>query len=475
MKIKLFSILAIFAVLVGLVGFTTTAQATAYGKSFTTSITYQNIGTGPATIHIDFYANGSSTAIPFDLPQLPALAGSSLFVAAVSSIGSGFSGSAVMSSDQPLAVTIVQVPGTGTGLASRPLTNGMSAGATSVSIPTVLKSTFDFTSVFSVQNAGSTAADVTVNFIPFGGGSTVTETVSGLPAGSGKTFDLGTMSNLGATFNGSVQITSANPVVATDIEYGLGATNNKAYGFEGTTGGAAKVYMPSAFCKNGPTVIGSSYAVQNVNASGDVSVVVAYTGGGNTYTEPAVTIAAGAKDSFPGCGKSGSLVPAGFIGSATITATGGNIVAIGKVFDNTLGTAFVGFADAPSKVAVPYVRYANLTNWDSGALQRTFIAIQNIGSADIPAGQVTVKYYDKFGVQAGTTHTLGALAVGAKLSSNATQAGLAQFGVYPDNTYGGSAVVEGPAGSKLAVVARVQTNIGGGLTAGEDYNGIPMP
>ncbi len=471
MRLKLVSILTIMAVFVGLFGFTTQAQAGAYGASFTSSITYQNIGTASATIHVDFYANASSTAIPFDLPALPALAGSSLFVGSVGSISSGFSGSAVMSSDQPLAVTIVQVPGSTTGIKSRPLTNGLASGATAVQIPTVLKNTFGFNTVFSVQNAGSAAADVTVNFIPLGGGTTVTKTVTALPAGSGQSFDLGTMTDW-TTFNGSVQMSSTTPLVATDLEYEI--AGNKAYGFEGTSSGAAKIYMPSAFCKYGSTVINSSYAVQNSNTSGNVDVTVSYTNGTNTYTEPAVTIAPGNKDSFPGCGKSGTLVPAGFIGSATITATGGNIVAIAKIFDATLGTAFLGFSDAPSKVAVPYVRYANATDWFSGARQRTFIAIQNIGGADLAAGDVTVKFYDKNGAQVGTTYNVPALAIGSKQSASAVNAGLTEFGFYPDNTAGGSAVVQGPAGSKLAVVARVQTYIGG-PTAGEDYNGIAMP
>jgi len=92
-----------------------------------------------------------------------------------------------------------------------------------------------------------------------------------------------------------------------------------------------------------------------------------------------------------------------------------------------------------------------------------------------PAGQVSVKYYDKNGTLLGT-HTLGAIAVGAKGNSHPYYIGAAgaEFGTYPDGSEGGGAIVEGPAGSQLAVVVRVQKYIGGGNSAGEDYTGIPI-
>ena len=477
MRARIFAIIAIVAVLAGLVGVTTSAQAAAYGASFTTSIVYQNLGAAEAVITVYFYsASNPTVAIPIPLSNLPASAGSSVSIGGLSGIGSGFTGSAVMSSSQPLAVTLVQVPGAATGIKSRPMTNGMGpdAAASFVQIPTVLKNTFGSTSVFNVQNAGLTAIDGTVKFFPAGGGTVVTKNISALPVGAEQTFDLGQMADW-ASFNGSVQInvtTAGGSVVATDIEYATGG--NKAYGFEGTAASGATVYMPSALCNYGPTLQNSAYAVQNTNTSGDVLVTVTYKStGGNIYTEPVQTIAAGAKKSFPGCGISTTLTPAGFIGSATITATGGNIVAIGKVSDSQLGTAFLGFTSGAAKIALPYVRWGDNTNWLAGSRQRSYIAIQNIGGADLAAGTVTVKYYDNNGNLVGT-HTLGVLAKGSKLSSNATltDTALTSFGYY-GGAIGGSAIVQGPAGSQLAVIVRTQTYLSAGLSAGEDYNGIP--
>ena len=111
------------------------------------------------------------------------------------------------------------------------------------------------------------------------------------------------------------------------------------------------------------------------------------------------------------------------------------------------------------------------THLYDGTRQRSYIAIQNVG-AELPAGAVTVKYYDKAGVLVGTD-TLGAIPSGAKVNSNAGNIGAAEFGYYPDGTFGGSAIVEGPTGSQLAVIVRIQTHIGD-VDMAEDYNGIAI-
>ena len=71
---------------------------------------------------------------------------------------------------------------------------------------------------------------------------------------------------------------------------------------------------------------------------------------------------------------------------------------------------------------------------------------------------------------------LPAIAVGAKTNSTASDAGLTEFGYYHPG-FGGGVIVEGAAGSELAVVARVATKDATdpfGMVA-EDYNGMPTP
>ncbi len=230
--------------------------------------------------------------------------------------------------------------------------------------------------------------------------------------------------------------------------------------FEGTNEFANKIYMPSAMCKfQGKN--DSSYAVQNTT-NADVDVTVKYSNG---VEDGPYTLAAGAKRSFVAC----NATDPGFIGSATIEATG-DIVAMGKIYGGGLSTAFLGFTTGASKVALPYVRWTT-AHWADGTRQRSYIAIQNVG-ADLAEGDVVVKYYDKDGNLV-ETKALPAIPAGGKVNSTAEGLMGGEFGYYADNTYGGSAVVEGPAGSQLAVVVRIQQVVGGGA-AGEDYNGISI-
>jgi hypothetical protein len=308
-----------------------------------------------------------------------------------------------MSSDQPVLATTVQVPQSAT-VKNRPLSNGFSAGAPRVLIATALKDVFGATSILSVQNTDSVAADITVRFFPVGSAVALhTANIANLPAGAAHYFDLSTIPELGVNFNGSVTIESADDggaalsgnVVAAVME--LSTTGNGASAFEGVTSGAGTVYMPSALCDafGGQN---SAYAVQNTSTSVSADVTVTYS---NAATQNA-TIPAGGKQSFVACSATG--MTSGFSGSATIVATGADVIAIGKVFGTGLSTAFVGAASGADTLALPYVRWATQPNYDSGLHQRTFLAIQNIGGAPI-TGDVFVRYLDKNGVEVGT-HTI---------------------------------------------------------------------
>ena len=470
MKLKAFTFLVVLSLLVAVAGVASPVSAAAYGTSFTTSITYMNVGTGTATIVVDFYAEASGTAIPITVPDLPQNAGGSLYVGSLTSVTAGFKGSAVMSSNQPLAATMVQLAPAGSAVKNRPLSNGFTGGSAYVLIPTALKNTFNTHSIISVQNVDSVAADVNLKFVPVSG-APVDVPVTNLPAGAAKYFDLGTLAALGSAFNGSVQITAEQvggstpgAVVATSLE--ASTTTNSVYAFEGTSQTSQKVYMPSAFCNWGTGLSNSAYAVQNTGTAA-TDVTVTYSSG---QVDGPFSIAGGAKRSFQGC----AVNAAGFIGSATISAAaGGQIVAVGKITGGGLSTAFVGIADGSEKLNIPYVRWTE-TGWTNGTRQRTNIAIQNVGTSALADGAVVVRYYDRNGVLVGT-HTLGPIAVGGKVSSNAKNTGVPaadEFG-YAGTTFGGSAVVVGPAGSKLAVIARVQTFINGTTSVGEDFNGIP--
>lgn len=496
------SVLALTASLVG----TAAAQtSTAYTTRFATAITYQNVGTGTANLQLDLYPEGSGSPTTITgLPQLTLApgAGTSLAMGAISSLASGFKGAGILSSDEPVVATMVQLP-IGSLVKNRPLSNGFSPdeGAAKFLIATTLKAAFESTTQFSVQNIDSVGADLTIQF--FDATSTppgtlvtaATQTVTNLPAGSVKYFDLGTISTLPNGFNGSAIITSKKTgtatdgrVVATALE--LSTTGLSASSFEGVAGGANTVYMPAALCQAFTPSQTSIYAIQNVeNAGGAVaSVTVTYkyrpaispTAAIQTLTTPAVSIAPGGKSSFNACLNG---LPAGSTGSATITSTGGKIVGIAKVQGGGFSTAAPGAIAGAAKLAFPYVRttiafFDTVAAGETSTRQRTSIAIQNVGAATIPAGALSVKYIDRNGAQVGSTFTnAAALPSGEKFNSNPTNAGAAanEFGAYGGGAFGGSALVECTApGCTIVGVARVATRVNAVIVGAEDYNGIPV-
>jgi hypothetical protein len=453
------------------------AQNPANATSFITSITYQNVGTAPATVSFQFFNEKSASATSVSR-TLPAGAGSSLFVGGLTgseALPASFLGSSVLSSNQPIVATLVQLPQS-TTVKNRPLSNGFSSATSSVLLATVLKNVFNTNSKFSIQNADTGAIDITLNFFnadnPSAPAIVVTE--SNIPQGAAKYYDMATLGAISAaTFNGSATVTAVRTgtttpanIVGSVLELGLGGSAvNDAKAFEGVTGGSRPIFMATALCN----VFGgtnTAYAVQNTGTS-PANVTVTYSSG----TNEAATLQPGTKKSFLGC----TVNPANFSGAATITSDV-DIVVIGKVFGGNLATAFLGEKVGSPKLALPYVRWASDANFNSGERQRTFIAIQNVGTTAV--NNVIVEYRDKNGTVVGT-HTIASIAPGAKANSRAIDAGntpqLIDFGgpeANPGGGFGGAVTIRAD-GAQLVAIARVQSKVGA-VQVAEDYNGVAV-
>jgi len=483
--------LKVSAVMAAIMAFTSfgmaSAQLPAYQTSLVTSVTYQNVGTAAASVNFAFYNQKDGTAINV-ARTLPQGAGDSLFVGGLTgteALPEGFLGSAVLSSNQPVVATAVQIPDTtSTTVKNRPLSNGFSSGNANVLLATVLKNKFNTTSTFSIQNADTGNIDITLKI--FNADDTaaapVTITETNIPQGAAKTYDMGTLGNISANvFNGSATVTAVKSgtttpanIVASVLEFSTVGGAVKA--FEGVTEGANTVFMATALCDRFNPLQRTAYAVQNTSTSETAAVTVSYSNG---VSENA-NIGPGAKKSFNACNAPGAQ--ANFTGAATITSSGAPIIVIGKAFFNApdpagFETAFLGESVGSAKLALPYVRYASDAKYLSGSRQRTNIAIQNIGSAAV--SNVTVQYLNKNGTVVGT-HTIASIAPGAKANSSPVSAGsgtaLEEFGspdANPGGGFGGAAVITAPAGSQLIAIGRVSSSINGNLVA-EDYNAMDI-
>jgi len=499
-RLTLLAVLMLILV-IGMVG---SAEASARTANWTVAVTYQNVGSSPATLFVEFYAEGSSTPIVFDPLSggtLAAGAGRSFWIGSVAAVPSGFVGNAVMQSDQPLVATVVQFS-QDPGFKMRLLYNGFQTTGASDQylVPTTLLNKFNRTTVFSIQNTEDEAIDVTINFYDAdNGGALASSPTHSIGANSSKFIEMDNASDTGlgsaTVFNGSAIVTAvkqaggaANVVVAANEYY---TNSNIAASFEGLPLSAASntVYMATGLCER--FGLDTFYAVSNAELAGNASITVDYfnTDGSPKASDGPYDIGPGEKKSIRTCDPSDGTNMSNFSGSAVVTSVGNTIVVVGKAQNSlnagTAGTAdvftaFLGEAGGTSKKAIPFVRWANDSQYNdpanNGGKQRSFIAVQNLENGTVT---INAKYYDKNGNLV-ATHPL-VIAGKSKGNTNASLAGAlgaagmvsGSFGYYTDNTAGGGIILEADASNPNAefiAIDRVQ-NPG----AGEDANAVPAP
>lgn len=457
----------------------------AYGTEFATSITLQNIGSSRANLQFEFYSELSDTPVVVSR-QLEVGASTSVFVGGLTGsegVPPEFRGSVRLISDQPLVATAVQIarPLASSPVKNRPLSNAVGFGGSELFVASVLRNKFHTNTILSIQNTDSAAVDMKLRIYdaenPLEPPVEVDET--DVPSGAAKYYDFGATDFGGAIatpFNGSVVVTAtrtgttdAGFVAATVLELQTDGLNAIAY--EGIPTPAATLYLPSALCNafGGHTTY---YAVQNTDHLNSTNITVHYSNGLTANH----AISPGAKVSVNTCDAAG--MPAGFSGAAQITSSNTNIVVIGKMTSPTQLTGFVGEGAGARRVYLPYVRWTSDANYASGARQRTFIAIQNIGDAAV--ANVMVRYLDKNGGLVGV-HTIDTIPAGGKANSTAVNAtgdtaSLLEFGnpdANPGGGFGGGVIIQGPAGANLIALARVQSQTDAGEVA-EDYNGMTI-
>jgi len=211
-------------------------------------------------------------------------------------------------------------------------------------------------------------------------------------------------------------------------------------------------------------------------------ITVTYSSGTNQPSNQVNTVQPLAKWSIDPCQGNGNNQ---YSGAAVIQSSVAPIAAVGKANQIIVptfryGTAFLAQSSGARRLAVPHIR------WNPnppGTDLRSNIAIQNIGTSSIPAGQLVVRYYAQNGTLVNTCTSIPAMAVGAKLNSNVAGAFFTtDFNctvTQPSNgasyTFIGSAVIEGPAGSNLAAVIRNTTPSATTQIHTEDFNAISLP
>ena len=324
-------------------------------SQYTAGMQIKNLDTAnDATVAISFYKLDGSVEATVNKSIT---AGSSITLFPLSDVSAGFSGSAVISSDRQIAA-IANVIGDSTQSSSY---SGFAAGSNVSSLPLTMKKAFGSDTWFSVQNAGSAATTVTVEYA----GTACTETATIQP-GAAARFDQNTNTCLPDGHINSATVTAANTsdrIVTTVIQVAAAGL----FAYNGFGSGATSPVMPLVQFNNFGNQTGIQ--VQNTDANNASIVTLSYTPSlfGTACTETK-TIAAGASATF-------GLYPfTGFTDPAPGTS------------DCTQGQSFVGSAAVTSNSAstslVAIVNQTNLTT--NGSAYSAFNPAQATNTVDLP-------------------------------------------------------------------------------------------
>lgn len=279
MKKVVLSIVLILSLVLAMPVFAQGVPDTQAPGVWVSSINIQNTGTGPATITLDFYDTTGALALSYALPETLA-AGDSISLYVPNQIPGLEAGqfSVEVSSDQPLQIVA-------NSSSTAPYTAGAYMGfqeaetSTSLTFPGLYKEYYGFTSEVVLQNTGTVAADVSIDFYSQKSGllsaGPITATI---PAHSSRIF---AMKDLADVPSGNIDgLLSA---VVTSSEKLAGVANIwTAYAFgefsdyNAVSTGGEVVYAPALY-KNYYNFV-SSLTVQNLG-SADADVLITYSNG----------------------------------------------------------------------------------------------------------------------------------------------------------------------------------------------------
>lgn len=444
---KQLSIISVLMVITMLIAVVVPASAQ-LGDNDISSFTVQNVGAATATVTITFYEEDGTAVTPTELnnsqPNPFTLAVGASFEVYVPGIPDAQlpngSYSVVISADQQV-VAIANLIGQGT-INFNGSYSGFSSGATPFYLPSIVYNYYGWYSLISVQNVGSANTDVTVS-ITCSDGTTGTLSTTGLAPMTSVHYDLNGV-NVPSGFSastrcsGSAQVTSTGePVVVVDNQRVPASGNTQSYG--GFASGSTQVSVPALYT----SYYGwnASMNIRKITA-GNVSVSVAYSDSG--------TSSCSLTDARPSCllYMPTEHPTSGYFG-ATVTATGGDVVAIVNSANGAQAQTYNGVnpSNGTSAVGIPSVM-KSYYGWN------TSFTCQNVGSVDT---SLNISY-DSYSANAYDT---------TSLSPGGTLEIFQPAETFLPSSYQGGALITANAGSSAAIACIVNFNNAGLMSTGD--------
>ena len=325
--------------------------------TLSSGIQIQNLSTQAAHVTVSYIGTFPATqSLTIPASQSVTLFGDSM------EVSTEFFGSAVITSDQPVAaITNVQTTNPPTGEAY----NGIGQPATTVHVPLFQQANGGFDTSLFVMNASSLSNDVTVTFLSATGAVVSTASASVPPLGS-TAFPATPLPITGA-FVGSAIVTAAQPV-AVVVKQSNGAI---LFLSNGSAAGSPTLFAPLLMTDNN----GWSTGLQVQNRGTLATTASLFLNGGTTAVAAARLNPGQSVTWFP---LPGTTAGTRFVGSGTVTSDNGQPL-VGIVNElNTVtgqGMAYDTFNGGSQTVNLPLIMFDNHGFF-------TGEQIQNVGTCD---------------------------------------------------------------------------------------------
>lgn len=319
-----------FLILVLLLGIVFTPQPryvyAATPAVFESTIQVMNLDTAnAANIAIYYYLENGTLATlpaPYTNPVTDTIPAGVAATYAPIHAGAGFKGSVVISSDRPLAsISNLSIVATNRALGTF---SGVSSGAGTIFFPLVDKR--NNVSILSIQNADTTAVDITVQFIKQPGSSypDIPDQTATIQVGASKYYDMADFAGT-SQWLGSVKVTATGGKLITGVLSNVNLVNpdsplNAVYG--SFAGGSTTVILPLIMEANSGNRTGTS--CQNLGP-GPATITMSYF--------PEAGYPARADDVFTDVPENGIAVKlmaetgTKWVGSSRVTVSGGATIA----------------------------------------------------------------------------------------------------------------------------------------------------
>jgi hypothetical protein len=302
----------------------------------------QNAGSGDATVQVQ-YVPGSSGSAHTESATIKPGAAHTFNQRNLSQLGTKFVGSAVVTSDQPIVATVMQVGETFKNMLGY---NGFTGGSTTVNLPLIMANNSGYYTGFQVQNVGTAATDITIDYGNNIAGSfaPANETAT-LQPNESKTFLQNTGQWATPKYVGSATITTTGqPIVAIVNQVKqTGVALGTAYNGFDPGKATSNVSAPLIMANNSGYYTGIQ--VMNVGTSA-TNITVDYgpnTAGGFNPANETATLQPG--DSYNSIQNAGAWTGQKYIGSLSVTASGGGkvVMIVNQVWPAAPGDQFMTY------------------------------------------------------------------------------------------------------------------------------------